>query len=92
MRTDGTAAVRISNVGDGPAAPPILVLIVLDGVVIEELGFDGPGPLAPQGTLDLFGSVAIEGGVRNLSAIVDPSNGVAESDDGNNTITISVSP
>ena len=92
VRTDGTAAVRISNAGDGPAAPPILVLIVLDGVVIEELGFDGPGPLAPQGTLDLFGSVAIEGGGRNLSAIVDPSNGVAESDDGNNTITINVSP
>ena len=88
---DGTVSVRISNVGGGAAEPPIAVLIVLDGVVVEELSFNGPGPLAPQGTLDLFGSVVLEG-AGTLSAIVDPANGIAESNDGNNAITITVQP
>ena len=88
---DGTVSVRISNVGGGAAEPPIAVLIVLDGVVVEELSFNGPGPLAPQGTLDLFGSVVLEG-AGTLSAIVDPANGIAENNDGNNAITITVQP
>ena len=91
LRPDGTVSVRITNIGGSAAEPPIGVLIVLDGVVIEELSFDGPGPLAPQGTLDLFGSVVVEGG-GTLSAIVDASNGIAESNDGNNAITITVTP
>ena len=91
LQANGTVFVRITNVGGSAAEPPITVLIVLDGVVIEELSFPGPGPLMPQGTLDLPGSVVIEGG-GSLSAIVDPSNGIAESNDGNNAITITIAP
>ena len=65
------------------------MLIVLDGLVVDELSYDGPGPLAPQGTLDLQGGVIIGEG-QSLSAIVDPANGIAESNDGNNAITISI--
>lgn len=90
LRPDGTVSVRVTNVGGSPAEPPIAVLIVLEGLVVEELAFEGPGPLAPQGTLDLFGTIVIEGG-GTLSAIVDPANGIAESNDGNNVITITLS-
>ena len=91
LQPDGTVFVRITNIGGSPAEPPISVLIVHDGVVVEELSFGGPGPLTPQGTLDLRGSVVIEGG-GSLSAIVDPANGIAESNDGNNAITITLAP
>ena len=89
LQSDRTAFVRVTNVGGSPAEPPIVVLIVLDGFVIDELSYDGPGPLAPQGTLDLQSTVVIGEG-QSLSAVVDPANGIAESNDGNNAITISI--
>ena len=89
LQSDRTAFVRVTNVGGSPAEPPIVVLIVLDGFVVDELSYDGPGPLAPQGTLDLQSAVVIGEG-QSLSAIVDPANGIAESNDGNNAITISI--
>ncbi len=89
LQSDRTVFVRVTNVGGSPAEPPIAVLIVLDGLVVDELSYDGPGPLAPQGTLDLQGAVIIGAG-QSLSAIVDPANGIAESNDGNNAITISI--
>ncbi|MXY80009.1 MAG: hypothetical protein F4Y94_10085 [Chloroflexi bacterium] len=89
LQSDRTVFVRVTNVGGSPAEPPIVVLIVLDGFVVDELSYDGPGPLAPQGTLDLQSAVVIGEG-QSLSAIVDPANGIAESNDGNNAITISI--
>ncbi len=91
LQPDRTVFVRVTNVGGSPAEPPIVVLIVLDGLIVEELSYGGPGPLTPQGTLDLPGSVIIGDG-QSLSAIVDPANGIAESNDGNNAITVSIAP
>ena len=91
LQPDRTVFVRVTNIGGSAAAPPIVVLIVLDGLIVEELSYGGPGPLTPQGTLDLPGSVLIGEG-QSLSAIVDPANGIAESNDGNNAITVSIAP
>ena len=91
LQPDRTVFVRVTNIGGSAAEPPIVVLIVLDGLIVEELSYDGPGPLTPQGTLDLPGSVLIGEG-QSLSAIVDPANGIAESNDGNNAITVSIAP
>ena len=91
LQPDRTVFVRVTNIGGSAAAPPIVVLIVLDGLIVEELSYDGPGPLTPQGTLDLPGSVLIGEG-ELLSAVVDPANGIAESNDGNNLITVSIAP
>ena len=91
LQPDRTVFVRVTNIGGSPAEPPIVVLIVLDGLIVEELSYGGPGPLTPQGTLDMPGSVLIGEG-QSLSAIVDPGNGIAESNDGNNAITVSIAP
>jgi hypothetical protein len=79
--------VSLLNAGENVAAGPISVLILFNGVATERLtvGQD----LGVQGSLTLAGSIPIEG-EGQLSAIVDPDNTIAEADESNNSITITI--
>ena len=77
------------NAGSDVANGPIVVLILFEGVALERLSV--PQDLGAQGTLTLAGSVPVEGSGQ-LSAIVDPDNTIAESDETNNSVTVSIAP
>jgi subtilase family serine protease len=89
LSLDRIAIVRVANVGASPYSGTITVRIVFNGETIEELQFSGS--LAVQGSLTLSGSRPIEG-EGQLSAIVDPANQIAESNEGNNAVAIVVTP
>lgn len=89
LSLDRIAIVRVANVGASPYSGTINVRIVFNGETIEELQFSGS--LAVQGSLTLSGSRPIEG-EGQLSAIVDPANQIAESNEGNNAVAIVVTP
>ena len=89
LSEDGLAIVALINAGSDIANGPIAVVILFNGVAVERLSF--PQDLPSQGTLTLAGSIVLEGGGQ-LSAIVDPDNAIAESDETNNTITIEIAP
>lgn len=86
---DGLPIVSLVNAGSDIANGPIAVVILFNGVAVERLSV--PQDLPSQGTLTLAGSIVLEGGGQ-LSAIVDPDNTIAESDETNNTITIEIAP
>ncbi len=79
--------VSLLNAGEEVAAGPISVLILFNGVATERLtvGQD----LSVQGSLTLAGSIPIEGDGQ-LSAIIDPDNTIAEADESNNSVTITI--
>lgn len=83
----GRPLVSLVNAGSAVASGPIQVLILFNGQALERLMV--PGDLAVQGTLQLGGSVAAQG-EGQLSAIVDPDNVIAESNEANNSVTITV--
>ena len=83
----GQPIVRVGNVGESDHVGAITVLLLLNGESIEQLGFTGL--LASQGSLTLTGNVVVTGSGQ-LSAIVDPGDLIAETSEGNNSITIEV--
>ena len=87
LSTDGFPVVEIVNAGAGPVTSPIVVSLVFNGEIVEALEFSGA--LGPQGRLALSGLTPISG-EGQLSAVVDPANAIAELDEGNNAITITV--
>lgn len=89
VSSDGLPIVSLVNAGSDTASGPIVVLILFEGLALERLSV--PQDLGPQGTLTLAGSVPVEG-AGQLSAIVDPDNTIAEADEANNSVTVSVAP
>ena len=86
---DGFVIVSIGNIGTANYSGPIVVRVVYNGAVVENLAFNGV--LAVQGSLTLSGSTSLSG-TGQLTAVVDPENAVAEANEANNQITISVAP
>lgn len=89
LSSDGLPIVSLVNAGSDTASGPIVVLILFEGLVLERLSV--AQDLATKGTLTLAGSVPVEG-AGQLSAIVDPDNAIAEADEANNSITVSIAP
>ena len=89
LSLDRIAIVRIDNVGTVNYSGQIRVLVLFNGEMVEQLSFTGV--LAVQGSLTLSGSTLIEG-AGQLSAVVDPTNEIAEANESNNTVTIDVAP
>ncbi len=87
LNQNGVAIVRVGNAGAADMVGTISVLLLFNGEVVEQLSFSGV--LAQQGSLTLTGNVPISG-AGQLSAIVDPDNLVAETNEGNNSLTIDV--
>ena len=81
--------VSLVNAGNDTANGPIIVLILFEGLELERLSV--PKPLGAQAALTLAGSVPV-GGAGQLSAIVDPANTIAEANEANNSITVSITP
>lgn len=88
VSADGIPIVRVSNIGAADYSGPLTVLLLFNGQPVEALTFDGA--LAAQGSLTLAGSVPITG-AGQLSAVVDPTDLIAEANEGNNTLTITLS-
>jgi hypothetical protein len=89
VSSDGLPIVSLVNAGSATASGPIVVLILFEGVALDRLSV--PQDLGAQGTLTLAGSVRVEG-AGQLSAIIDPDNTIAEADESNNSVTVSVAP
>jgi hypothetical protein len=89
LSLDRIAIVRVANVGASSFSGTIIVRIVFNGEAIDDLTFNGS--LAVQGSLTLSGSAPIEG-EGQLSAIVDPANLIAEANEGNNAVAITITP
>ena len=89
LSSDGLPIVSLVNAGSDTASGPIVVLILFEGLALERLSV--PQDLGAQGTLTLAGSVPVDG-AGQLSAIVDPDNTIAEADEANNSITVSIAP
>ena len=89
LSSDGLTIVSLVNAGNDTANGPIIVLILFEGLELERLSV--PKPLGAQAALTLAGSVPV-GGAGQLSAIVDPDNTIAEANEANNSITVSITP
>ena len=89
LSQDRRAIVRIGNVGAANFSGTLRVLLLFNGQAAEQLSFTGV--LAVQGSLTLTGATPIEG-AGELSAIIDPGNEIAEANEGNNLVTITITP
>ena len=89
VSSGGLPIVSLVNAGSDTASGPIVVLILFEGLALERLSV--PQDLGAQSTLTLAGSVPVQG-AGQLSAIIDPDNTIAEADEGNNSVTVSMAP
>ena len=88
VSADGIPIVRVTNIGAADYSGSLSVLLLFNGQPVETLIFSGA--LAAQGSLTLAGSVPITG-AGQLSAVVDPTDLIAEANESNNTLTVTLS-
>ncbi len=87
LSIDRIAIIRVTNIGTTSFTGTININVLFKGEILEKLAFTGS--LVPQGSLTLSGGTQIQGGGQ-LSIIADPDNLIAETDEGNNTLVVSL--
>ena len=87
LSADGFPVVRITNIGEQPFTGQLTVGLLFNGITVETLQFNGT--IAAQGSVTLAGSLDLTG-PGQLTAVVDPSEFIAEANESNNAQTISI--
>ena len=87
LSTDGFPVVRIANIGEQPFTGQLTVGLLFNGITVETLQFNGT--IAAQGSVTLAGSLDLTG-PGQLTAVVDPSEFIAEANESNNAQTIAI--